>query len=82
MRGGDGDGVCVCSPAPHLHTRGDTLVTTKKKEKEMHTPAAPVCTHLEVCACVLDICGGGGVCLWLAFLFGVVGALGIVCVCV
>ena len=75
--------VCVYAHQHRTYTLGggDTLVTTKKKEKEMHTPAAPVCTHLVVCAYVLDICGGGGVCFWLAFLFGVVGALGIVCVC-
>ena len=29
-----------------------------------------------------SVCGGGGVCLWLAVLFRFVGALGIVCVCV
>ena len=53
--------VCVYAHQHRTYTLGggDTLVTTKKKEKEMHTPAAPVCTHLVVCAYVLDICGGG-----------------------
>ena len=43
--------VCVYAHQHRTYTLevGDTLVTTKKKGKEMHTPA-PACTHLVVCA--------------------------------
>ena len=57
----------------------------------MHAPGACV----RACVCLWlnllltpapvsggSVCGGGGVCLWLAVLFRFVGALCIICVCV
>ena len=55
----------------------------------MHAPGAyvRVCLRLSLLLTPApvsggSVCGGGGVCLWLAFLFSFVGALCSVCVCV
>ena len=54
----------------------------------MHAPGAyvRVCLRLNLLLTPApvsggSVCGGGGGCLWLAFLFRFVGALCIVCVC-
>ena len=80
------------------NTITSTALTYQKKQENahssssMHAPGAyvRVCLRLDLLltpapVSVGSACGGGGVCLWLAFLFRFVGALCImcgVCVCV
>ena len=78
------------------NTITSTALTYQKKQENahssssMHAPGAyvRVCLRLDLLLTPAPVsggsaCGGGGVCLWLAFLFRFVGALCIMCgVCV
>ena len=86
--------VYICGMhAPVAKQNTSTALTYQKKQENahssssMHAPGAyvRVCLRLDLLLTPAPVsaCGGGGVCLWLAFLFRFVGALCIMCgVCV
>ena len=86
--------VYICgmhAPVAKQNTSTALTYQTKKENahssSSMHAPGAyvRVCLRLDLLLTPAPVsaCGGGGVCLWLAFLFRFVGALCIMCgVCV